>query len=120
MIIVKSSEVKAAESTEEIVAKGKGMVFRQLLVDENMAGGVQAAIVSFNPGARLNFHTHANEQVLYILDGTGIVATEKEERVVTEGAVVVFPPGERHWHGATKDHWCTHLAVYRGDAKKSK
>jgi quercetin dioxygenase-like cupin family protein len=118
MIIVKSSEVKAVESTEEIVAKGHGMVHRQLLIDEKMAGGVQAAIVSFNPGARLNFHTHANEQVLYVLDGTGIVATEKEEREVTVGAVIVFPPGERHWHGATKNNWFTHLAVFRGDAKK--
>ena len=118
MIIVKSSEVPTVESTEDIVAKGQGMVFRQLLVDEKMAGGVQAAIVSFNPGARLNFHTHAHEQVLYVIDGTGIVATEKEERVVTTGAVVVFPPGERHWHGATKDHWFTHFAVFRGDAKK--
>lgn len=116
MVIVKSSDVKSVESTEGIVKIGK--VFRQLLVNEKMAGGMQAAIVTFNPGARLDFHTHAFEQVLYIIDGTGIVATEKEERVVTQGTVIVFPPGEVHWHGATKDNWCTHLAVFRGDAQR--
>ena len=114
MIIVKSSDVKAAESTEAIVKQGK--IFRQLLIDEKMGQGVQAAIVTFNPGARLNFHTHKHEQVLYITEGTGIVATEEEEHIVTQGTVILIPPGVNHWHGATKDSWFTHVAVFRGDA----
>ncbi len=114
MIIVNSSDVKAVESTESIVKQG--MVFRQLLIDEKMGQGVQVAVVTFNPGARLNFHTHKHEQVLIVTEGTGIVATEKEEHVVSQGAVVLIPPGENHWHGATKDSWFTHIAVFRGDA----
>ncbi len=114
MIIVNSSDVKAGESTEEIVKQGK--VFRQLLIDEKTGNGVQAAIVTFNPGARLNFHTHKHEQVLYVTEGKGIVATEEKEYVVTQGTVVLIPPGENHWHGATPDSWFTHVAVFRGDA----
>jgi len=115
MIIVKSSDIKAIESTGELIAKG--IVYRQLLIDEKMAGGLQAAVVTFNPGARLNFHTHALEQVLYVTYGAGIVATEKEEHIVTPGTVILIPPGEVHWHGATEDTPFSHVAIFRGDAK---
>ena len=115
MVIVKPSNVKAIESTEEIVKQG--MIFRQLLIDEKTGQGVQAAMVTYNPGARLNFHTHEHEQVLYVTEGTGIVATEEKEYVVTKGDVILIPAGENHWHGATRDSWFTHFAVFRGSAK---
>ena len=115
MIVVKSSDVKAIESTGDLVAKGT--VYRQLLIDEKMAGGLQVAVVSFSPGARLNFHTHELEQVLYVTDGAGIVATEEEEYIVTPGTVILIPPGEVHWHGATEDTPFSHVTIFRGDAK---
>ncbi len=49
--------------------------------------------------------------------GKGIVATEKEERVVTVGEVVLFPAGEKHWHGATKHSEFSHIVVTKTDSK---
>jgi len=117
MIIINIKDVETIESTDEIVAKDKGKVTRQLLLDPKMTGGFGLVMVHFSPGARLNFHTHSGEQILYITEGKGIVATEKEEYVVTPGSVVYIPPGEVHWHGATNENSCSHIALYKGETK---
>ena len=55
---------------------------------------------------------------LYIVNfGKGIVATEKENRVVTIGDIVVFPAGEKHWHGATEDSEFSHIVITKGGVK---
>jgi len=116
MIVVKSGDIEAVESKDEIVAQGK--VYKKLLIDGDMLGGLQpAAVVTFSPGARLNFHTHTCEQVLYVTDGVGILATEQEEYVVKPGTIILIPPGEVHWHGATEDTSFTHVAVFKGETK---
>jgi quercetin dioxygenase-like cupin family protein len=70
-------------------------------------------IVHFPKGVRNKFHTHDSEQILMITSGKGIVATEKEEKIVTVGDVILFPAGEKHWHGATDDSEFSHLYVTR-------
>ncbi len=45
------------------------------------------------------------------------MATEKEESVVTVGEVVLFPAGEKHWHGATKHSEFSHIVVTKTDSK---
>ena len=117
MIITNVKDVQEIETTDEIVTKGKGEVFRQLLVSHKDTGGPGIVMVHFRPGARLNFHTHTGEQILYITEGKGIVATESQEYTVTPGTVVYIAPGEAHWHGATADTACSQIAVYRGDTK---
>jgi quercetin dioxygenase-like cupin family protein len=62
---------------------------------------VSASEVTFRAGERTKWHTHDGVQVLYDTHGEGIVATRDEERVVSEGDMVVFSPGEEHWHGNT-------------------
>jgi quercetin dioxygenase-like cupin family protein len=74
-------------------------------------------LVTFGPGARLNFHTHTYEQILYVTEGKGIVATKKEEKTVTPGAVIYIEPGEVHWHGATKDSSFSHIAIQKPGIK---
>jgi len=78
------------------------------LVSEGVSGEfddttVDAAEVTFRPGERTKFHTHAGVQVLYVTEGEGIVATRDEEREVSEGDLIVFSPGEEHWHGNKED-----------------
>ena len=68
--------------------------------------------VTFEPGARTAWHTHPLGQTLIITAGLGWVQTEGgpiEE--VRPGDVVWFPPGEKHWHGATPTTAMTHIAV---------
>ena len=77
-------------------------------------GGARAvgAGVTFEPGARTAWHTHPLGQTLVITAGLGWA--QREGGPVEElrpGDVVWFPPGEKHWHGATPTTAMTHLAV---------
>lgn len=68
--------------------------------------------VTFEPGARTAWHTHPLGQTLIVTSGLGWVQTEGgpvEE--VRPGDVVWFPPGEKHWHGATPSTGMTHIAI---------
>ena len=68
--------------------------------------------VFFEPGARTNWHTHPEGQVLFILTGTCRVGKEGEAPTDVEaGGVVYFAPDERHWHGATPDTYMVHIAT---------
>ena len=68
--------------------------------------------VFFEPGARTNWHTHPEGQILLVLSGTCRVATEEAAPTdVGAGGVVYFAPNEKHWHGANPDSFMVHLAV---------
>jgi quercetin dioxygenase-like cupin family protein len=73
---------------------------------------VSAGSVTFEPGARTAWHTHPLGQTLIITSGLGWVQREGgpiEE--VRPGDVVWFPPGLKHWHGASPTAAMTHIAV---------
>jgi quercetin dioxygenase-like cupin family protein len=73
---------------------------------------VSGGQVTFEPGARTMWHTHPLGQTLIITSGLGRVQSEGgpvEE--VRPGDVVWFPPGEKHWHGATSTTAMTHIAI---------
>ncbi len=73
------------------------------------AGGVS---VTFEPGARTAWHTHPLGQTLLVTAGCGWAQREGgpiEE--IRPGDVVWFPPGEKHWHGATATTAMTHIAI---------
>jgi quercetin dioxygenase-like cupin family protein len=70
------------------------------------------AIVTFEPGARSAWHTHPLGQTLIITSGLGWVQRDGgpiEE--VRPGDVVWFPPGLKHWHGATPTTAMAHVAI---------
>ncbi|HWE58030.1 MAG TPA: cupin domain-containing protein [Acidimicrobiales bacterium] len=71
--------------------------------------------VHFTPGARTAWHSHAGGQTLYVTEGRGLVQSRGEAAVVVNPGDVVFAPdGEEHWHGATADHFMTHLTITNG------
>ena len=73
---------------------------------------LNAGSVTFEPGARTAWHTHPLCQTLVITAGLGWVQTEGDQiEEVRPGDVVWFPPGEKHWHGATPTTAMTHIAV---------
>ena len=70
------------------------------------------ASVTFEPGARTAWHTHPLGQTLIVTSGRGWAQREGgpvEE--IRPGDVVWFPPGEKHWHGATATTAMTHIAI---------
>jgi quercetin dioxygenase-like cupin family protein len=73
---------------------------------------VVGASVTFEPGARTAWHTHPLGQTLIVTAGCGWAQREGgpvEE--IRPGDVVWFPPGEKHWHGATPTAAMTHIAI---------
>jgi quercetin dioxygenase-like cupin family protein len=73
---------------------------------------VACAQVTFEPGARTAWHTHPLGQTLIVTSGRGWVQTwggPVEE--VSPGDVIWFPPGEKHWHGATPTTAMAHIAI---------
>ena len=115
MIVVNSNDVEAIVNQEGDPMTARGPVYMRRLINAKTTGGFGVSLVTFGPGARLNFHTHPVEQILYVTEGKGILATKEEEKIVTPGMVVVIPPDEVHWHGATEDSSFTHLALYKGE-----
>jgi quercetin dioxygenase-like cupin family protein len=70
------------------------------------------ASVTFEPGARTAWHTHPLGQTLIITSGWGRVQRQGGQiEEVRPGDVVWFPPGEKHWHGASPKTAMTHIAV---------
>ncbi|HTN98798.1 MAG TPA: cupin domain-containing protein [Nordella sp.] len=73
---------------------------------------VAGASVTFEPGARTNWHTHPLGQTLIVIAGLG--RAQREGGPIEEirpGDVIWFPPGEKHWHGASPTTAMTHIAV---------
>jgi quercetin dioxygenase-like cupin family protein len=120
MIIANSKDVPVVttdETNDQIVSKGP--VLRKELFNAKDTGGFGALLVTFKPGARLHFHTHTYEQILYVTEGKGIVATKTEEHMITPGTIVYIAPGEVHWHGATKDSGMSHICIQKPGIKKA-
>ena len=98
-------------------AKGPGDYFTgPVRVDPLFQAGDPARVsgghVTFEPGARTAWHTHPLGQTLIVTAGSGRVqrwggAVEE----IRPGDVVWFPPGEKHWHGASPTTAMTHIAV---------
>ncbi len=77
---------------------------------------VYMANVTFEPGCRNNWHIHhatkGGGQILICVDGEGWYQEEgKSAQAMKPGDIVEIPAGVKHWHGAKKDNWFSHLAV---------
>src|ERR1044072_3033955 len=73
---------------------------------------VSGGTVTFEPGARTAWHTHPLGQTIIITAGTGWVQVDGGQREeVRPGDIVWFPPGVKHWHGATATIGMSHIAI---------
>lgn len=74
------------------------------------------ANVTFEPGCRNNWHIHhavsGGGQILACVDGEGWYQEAGKEAVsLHPGDVISIPAGVKHWHGAKKDSWFSHIAI---------
>ncbi|VED91327.1 cupin domain-containing protein [Streptococcus equinus] len=74
------------------------------------------ANVTFEPGCRNHWHIHnaskGGGQILICTAGQGWYQEEGKEAVSLEpGKVIVIPANVKHWHGAKKDSWFSHISV---------
>ena len=90
-----------------------GQVTAGLVMDGNPEGRVYR--VEFGPGSRTHWHTHEGVQLLLVEKGRGWVQKQGETPVkIGPGDVVCVAPGEKHWHGASREEGMTHWAVNSG------
>lgn len=112
-------KVTSIPSTEPVEMDGdvqeSAALLREGLRGEFKDNTVRASEVTFRPGERTKFHTHEGIQILYVTEGTGVVATRNEKQTVTEGDMILFPPEEEHWHGNgdNAESSFSHLFFYR-------
>ena len=71
--------------------------------------------VTFVPGARTNWHTHKDRQVLVVETGLGVVQIKGgPARLLRPGDVALVPPDVVHWHGATTASLFRHTSILHG------
>ena len=72
--------------------------------------------VTFEPGCRNNWHIHhatsGGGQILICIAGSGWYQEYGKDAIsLTPGTVITIPANVKHWHGAKKDSWFSHLAI---------
>ena len=101
---------------------GPNTAFAQYFVGESFlkpltdmkAGEIPIFNVTFEPGCRNNWHIyHASKgggKVLICTAGSGWYQEWGKPPVCLEaGKVIVIPANVKHWHGAKKDSWFSHI-----------
>ncbi len=112
---MKLTRIDRSQAQPDTARKGyfDGEVKTQQLVGSTESNEIELLAVYFSAGARTIPHTHEQDQVLQIIEGQGIVATETEKFMVSEGDVVTIPAGIWHWHGATRNTALCHISIKR-------
>ncbi len=95
-----------------------GNAFLTPLVAKDKNNEFSAGSVTFEPGARTNWHTHPKGQVLLIIEGNGFYQEKgKPAQPIQKGNVINIPENTEHWHGATATAKMVHIAItnYKDD-----
>lgn len=109
----KSEEITVFAKGEKVTNDNFiGTVWLNYLVETDSAHNVNIGSVTFEPGARTNWHSHKGGQILLVTEGKGLYQ-EKGGRVevIEKGQVIKCPPNIEHWHGATLSDAMTHVAI---------
>lgn len=68
--------------------------------------------VTFEPGARSNWHIHPVGQVLLVTAGVGRTQEwGKKVQEIKAGDIIICPAGVKHWHGAAPNVSMTHISI---------
>jgi quercetin dioxygenase-like cupin family protein len=113
----RNATMQITRSGSQPSTKGSAEYFTgSVRIDSRFQGSAPArvggAIVTFEPSARTAWHTHPLGQTLIVTSGCGWA--QREGAAIEEirpGDVIWFPPGEKHWHGATATTAMTHIAI---------
>src|SRR5438132_9646952 len=97
MLVVRKDDAQESSSENPLMI---GAVRMRALVPASASPDVTVSLVRFLNGARNKRHVHSASQVLYIVEGDGIVADDEAEHRVQAGDIVHVEAGKVHWHGA--------------------
>lgn len=129
-IIITSCNFKKENKmkTTEIFPKGQqlpkewfsGNAFLTPLIAKDKNNEFSAGSVTFEPGARTNWHTHPKGQVLIVIEGEGFYQEKgKPIQRIKKSDVVNIPENTEHWHGASATSKMVHIAItnYKDDVQ---
>jgi 4-carboxymuconolactone decarboxylase len=89
-----------------------GTVYVQMLAQKTESNDYSIAGVTFEPGARSNWHTHPAGQTLLVINGKGLYQEKgKPIKTVNKGDTVICEPDIEHWHCASSESQMTHIAI---------
>lgn len=103
------------QPNDEFAKYFKGNSYLNVLTDMNKTS-LFMANVTFEPKCRNNWHIHHASknggQILICTDGEGWYQEEGKDAIsLKPGDVVTIPPNVKHWHGASKNSWFSHIAI---------
>ncbi len=112
---MKFARIDHSQAQPDTARKGyfDGEVKTLQLVGPKDSKEVELLAVYFSAGARTKPHIHEHDQILQVIEGQGIVATETEKLMVSEGDVITIQAGTWHWHGATRNTAMCHISIKR-------
>lgn len=89
-----------------------GNAFLYTMINPDSLNPSLVGCVTFEPGARSNWHLHPGGQILVIVDGTGYYQElGSPKRIIKKGESIKCPPNIPHWHGASKDEQLIQIAI---------
>lgn len=120
------NQQKMATENNQIFPKGEkltngyftGDAYLQTLLQKDKNNNFVMGSVTFEIGARTNWHTHPKGQVLIVTDGEGLYQEKgKPAQIIKKGDVINIPENTEHWHGATSTTKMVHIAItnYEGE-----
>jgi quercetin dioxygenase-like cupin family protein len=108
-VVYRSESQRSFKGPEDLFT---GDVQVQMLFPDNEIAKYSGAYVTFQPGARTNWHWHPAGQHMIVTDGIALTGTRDGDVIeFEEGETVWCPPELDHWHGATPDAPMTHLVI---------
>lgn len=113
--IVMSKELKQPFAMGEINPYSKyftGTTHLNMLVERDDVWNSSIGNVTFDRGARTNWHKHSGGQILLVTAGEGRYQERgKDIQILKKGDVVKIPPNVEHWHGASSDSEFAHISI---------
>ena len=97
-----------------------GDAFLKPLLAKDANNDFAMGSVTFEPGARTNWHTHPKGQVLIVTEGKGWYQEKgKPAQVIKKGDVINIPENVEHWHGASANNAMIHIAITNYEAEQN-
>lgn len=89
-----------------------GTTHLNMLVTKDDVWNSSIGNVTFDKGARTNWHKHSGGQILLVTAGEGRYQERgKEIRILKKGDVVKIPLDTEHWHGAAPNSNFAHISI---------
>ena len=123
-LLIGCNEAKEIHKGAALFSKGEkitnenftGTAWLNMLATPDSLNTMYAGLVTFESGARTNWHSHPAGQILIVTKGEGYYQEEgKSKRVLRQGETIKCLPNIKHWHGASQNSKFAHIAISSRD-----